>query len=77
MTKNIMEVAELTKILLALVGRVEDLTNNVVTPELVEKYFPKGKCKERDKAEKLHKKMLIKLQSYLAEDYFEFTIFKD
>ena len=45
----------------------EAVMSNTTTPELVEKYFPKGECQERGKAIVLHAEMLIVLAKSIAE----------
>ena len=39
----------------------DTIVNNKITPELVEKHFPKGQCNERGNAIVLHAEMLIEL----------------
>lgn len=50
---------------LAFLAKYEGLLHNDITPELVEKHFPKGECKERGQAIVLHAEMLIAIKSHL------------
>jgi hypothetical protein len=39
--------------------------------DLIDEYFPKGKCKERGKAIVLYARLLIKFEDWLSEHYEE------
>ena len=39
--------------------------NKISQPDLIEKHFPKGRCKERGKAIVLHAEMLISILNYI------------
>jgi len=45
----------------------DTIVNNKITPELVEKHFPKGQCNERGNAIVLHAEMLIELARVTAD----------
>ena len=45
----------------------DTIVNNKITPELVEKHFPKGQCNERGNAIVLHAEMLIELARITAD----------
>jgi hypothetical protein len=42
-----------------------DIIHNTITPDLVEKHFPKGQCKERGQAIVLHAEMLIAIDKMI------------